>query len=185
MADKITDEALTILSTFPFERFSQLASKPKMGIPFVIDFESNNMYGERCPASPIPVKKRCKEVVNCLVDTYKITTGKTAPKAEVVMEKMATELKRWGIGLVGLGLLHFTLAHILSSFWGVILILSQLLIPCIYYYFNPVDIEFPRKGGPLISPPGPGVGELICIPIPILLCTGLLLLGYWKPHLDS
>ena len=62
MADKITDQALTILSTFPFERFSGLASKPKMGIPFVIDFETNNMYGERCPAIPIPVKRRCKEI---------------------------------------------------------------------------------------------------------------------------
>ena len=70
-------------------------------------------------------------------------------------------------------------------FWGVILILAQLLIPCIYYYFNPVDIEFLREDGPLILKPGPGVGELICIPIPILLCVGLLLLGYWKPHLDS
>jgi len=127
MADKITDEALTLLSTFPFKRYSQLASKPKMGIPFVIDFESNNMYGERCPASPIPVKKRCKEIVNCLVDTYKITTGKTAPKAEIVMEKMATELKRWGIGLIGIGLLHFVLAHILSSIWGVVLIITGLL----------------------------------------------------------
>jgi len=98
-----------------------------MGIPFVIDFESNNMYGERCPASPIPVKRRCKEVVNCLVNTYKITTGKTAPKAEIVMEKMATELKRWGIGLIGLGLLHFAFKHILSSIWGVILIITGLL----------------------------------------------------------
>ncbi len=127
MADKITDEALTILSTFPFKRFSQLDSKPKMGIPYVIDFESNNIYGERCPASPIPVKKRCKEVVNYLVETYKITTGKTAPKAEIVKEKMATELKKWGIGLVGLGLLHFALRHILSSVWGVILIITGLL----------------------------------------------------------
>jgi hypothetical protein len=69
--------------------------------------------------------------------------------------------------------------------WGIILILSQLLIPCVYYYFNPFYIEFPGENDPFISRPGPGVGELICIPIPILLCTGLILLGYWKPQLNT
>ena len=69
-------------------------------------------------------------------------------------------------------------------FWAVILIFAHLLIPCIYYYFNPFYIAFSIENGPIIIRPGATVGELICIPIPILLCGGLLLLGYWKPHLD-
>lgn len=69
-----------------------------------------------------------------------------------------------------------------NFFLGFMLILAQLLIPCVYYYFNPFYIEFPRENGPIIIRPGPSVGDLICIPIPILLCIGLLLLGYWKPE---
>ena len=69
-------------------------------------------------------------------------------------------------------------------FWAVIFILAQLLIPCIYYYFNPFYILFPIENGPIIIRPGATVGDLICIPIPILLCAGLILLGYWRPHLE-
>jgi len=57
------------------------------------------------------------------------------------------------------------------------LIVFQLLAPCVFYYFNPFYIELPGGGGPLISKPAPPVGSLICVPAPILLCVGLLVLG--------
>jgi hypothetical protein len=60
------------------------------------------------------------------------------------------------------------------------LIAFQLLAPCVFYYFNPFYIELPRSGGPTISTPAPPVGSLICIPAPILLSIGLLVLGLLK-----
>jgi hypothetical protein len=60
------------------------------------------------------------------------------------------------------------------------LIVFQLLAPCVFYYFNPFYIELPGSGGPLISRPAPPVGSLICMPAPILLCVGLLVLGLLK-----
>jgi hypothetical protein len=60
------------------------------------------------------------------------------------------------------------------------LIVFNLLIPCVYYYFNPFYIELPVVGGPLISRSAPPVGSLVCVPAPILLCIGLFVLGLWK-----
>ena len=60
------------------------------------------------------------------------------------------------------------------------LIVFQLLVSCIFYYFNPFYIELPRSGGPLISRPAPPIGSLVCVPAPILLCVGLLVLGLWE-----
>jgi hypothetical protein len=60
------------------------------------------------------------------------------------------------------------------------LIVFQLLAPCVFYYFNPFWIELPRSGGPLIFRPAPPVGSLVCVPAPILLCVGLLVLGLWE-----
>ncbi len=61
------------------------------------------------------------------------------------------------------------------------LIVFQLLAPCVFYYFNPFYIELPGGGGgPLISIPAPPVGSLVCVPAPILLCVGLLVLGLWN-----
>ncbi len=57
------------------------------------------------------------------------------------------------------------------------LIVFQLLAPCVFFYFNPFYIELPRSGGPLISRPAPPVGSLVCVPAPILLCVGLLVLS--------
>ncbi len=59
------------------------------------------------------------------------------------------------------------------------LIVFQLLAPCVFYYFNPFFIELPG-GGPIISRPAPPVGSLVCVPAPILLCVGLLVIGLWK-----
>jgi len=58
------------------------------------------------------------------------------------------------------------------------LIVFHLLAPCVFYYFNPFYIELP--GGPIISRPAPPVGSLVCVPAPILLCVGLLVLGLWE-----
>ncbi len=60
------------------------------------------------------------------------------------------------------------------------LIVFQLLAPCVFYYFNPFHIELPRSGGPLIIRPAPPIGSLVCVPAPILLCVGLLVLGLWE-----
>ena len=57
------------------------------------------------------------------------------------------------------------------------LIVFQLLAPCVFYYFNPFWIELPGSGGPIISRFAP---PLVCVPAPILLCVGLLVLGLWK-----
>ncbi len=57
------------------------------------------------------------------------------------------------------------------------LIVFQLLAPCVFYYFNPFWIELPRGGGPIISR---SVPPLVCVPAPILLCVGLLVLGLWE-----
>lgn len=59
------------------------------------------------------------------------------------------------------------------------LIVFQLLTPCVFFYFNPFYIELPVGGGPMISRPAPPVGSLVCVPAPILLCVGLLVLGLW------
>ncbi|MFX1261870.1 MAG: hypothetical protein ACFFAZ_07285 [Promethearchaeota archaeon] len=58
------------------------------------------------------------------------------------------------------------------------ILVFQLLAPCLFFYFNPFYIELP--GGPLVTRPAPPVGSLICIPAPILLCVGLMVLGLWK-----
>jgi len=58
------------------------------------------------------------------------------------------------------------------------LIVFQSLAPCVFYYFNPFFIELPR-GGPIIFRPAPPVGSLVCVPAPILLCVGLLIIGLW------
>ncbi|MFX1561453.1 MAG: hypothetical protein ACFFBL_12760 [Promethearchaeota archaeon] len=63
-------------------------------------------------------------------------------------------------------------------FLATALVVFQLLAPCVFYYFNPFYIELP--GGPVIIRPAPPVGSLICIPAPILLCVGLLVLGSLK-----
>ena len=60
------------------------------------------------------------------------------------------------------------------------LIVFQLLAPCVFYYFNPFYIELPGGGGPLIFRPAPPVGSFVCVPAPILLCVGLLVLGLWE-----
>ncbi len=60
------------------------------------------------------------------------------------------------------------------------LIVFQLLAPCVFYYFNPFWIELPRGGGPMITILAPPVGSLVCVPAPILLCVGLLVLGLWE-----
>jgi hypothetical protein len=65
-------------------------------------------------------------------------------------------------------------------FLAAALIVSQLLIPPVFYYFNPFYIELPRGGGPLIFRPPPPVGSLVCVPTPILFCVGLLVLGLWE-----
>lgn len=56
-------------------------------------------------------------------------------------------------------------------------IIFQLLAPCVFYYFNPFYIELHGNGGPIIFRPAPPVGSLVCVPAPILLCVGLLVLG--------
>ena len=58
------------------------------------------------------------------------------------------------------------------------LLVFQLLTLCVFYYFNPFYIEL--LGGPVISRLAPPVGSLICLPVPILLCFGLLVMGYWR-----
>ncbi len=60
------------------------------------------------------------------------------------------------------------------------LIVFQLLVLWVYYYFNPFYIELLGGGGPLIFRPAPPVGSLVCVPAPILLCVGLFVLGLWK-----
>ncbi len=60
------------------------------------------------------------------------------------------------------------------------LIVFQLLAPCVFYYFNPFWIELPGGGGPIIFRPAPPIGSFVCVPAPILLCVGLLVLGLWK-----
>jgi hypothetical protein len=65
------------------------------------------------------------------------------------------------------------------------LIVFQLLAPCVFFYFNPFYIELPRSGGPLISRRAPPVGSLVCVPAPILLCVGLLVLGLWETKRDA
>lgn len=63
-------------------------------------------------------------------------------------------------------------------FLALALIVFHLLAPCFFYYFNPFYIELP--GGPIISRVAPPVGSLVCVPAPILLCFGLLVLGLWE-----
>lgn len=61
------------------------------------------------------------------------------------------------------------------------LIVFQLLAPCVFFYFNPFYIELPGVGGPIIViRPAPPAGSLVCVPAPILLCVGLLVLGSWE-----
>jgi hypothetical protein len=60
------------------------------------------------------------------------------------------------------------------------LVVLQLLAPCAFFYFNPFHIELPGVGGPIIFRPAPPVGSFICVPAPILLCVGLLVLGLWE-----
>lgn len=60
------------------------------------------------------------------------------------------------------------------------LVVFQLLALCVFYYFNPFYIELPRSGGPIILRPAPAVGSLVCVPAPILLIVGLLVLGLWE-----
>ena len=59
------------------------------------------------------------------------------------------------------------------------LLVFQLLAPCVFYYFNPFYIELPISGGPIIIRPALPVGSLVCVPVPILLLVGLLVLGSW------
>ncbi len=65
-------------------------------------------------------------------------------------------------------------------FLASVLIVFQLLAPCVFYYFNPFYIELSGTGGPIIFRPAPPVGSLVCVPAPILLCVGLLVIGLWK-----
>ena len=60
------------------------------------------------------------------------------------------------------------------------LIVFQLLAPCVFFYFNPFHIELPGGGGPIIFRRAPPVGSFVCVPAPILLCVGLLVLGLWN-----
>ena len=61
------------------------------------------------------------------------------------------------------------------------LVVFQLLAPCVFYYFNPFYIELPGGVGPIIIiGPAPPLGSLVCVPAPILLCVGLLVLGLWE-----
>jgi hypothetical protein len=60
------------------------------------------------------------------------------------------------------------------------LLVFQLVAPCVFYYFNPFYIELPTDGRLLILRRAPPVGSLICVPAPILLCVGLVILGLWE-----
>ena len=65
------------------------------------------------------------------------------------------------------------------------LIVFQLLAPCVFFYFNPFHIELPGGGGPIIFRRAPPVGSFVCVPAPILLCVGLLVLGLWETKWTS
>jgi len=65
------------------------------------------------------------------------------------------------------------------------LIVFQQLAMCVFFYFNPFYIELVEPGGPLIIRPAPPIGSTICIPAPILLCIGLVVLGWWETKLST
>ena len=130
-AETITENALNLLSTFPFKNFGQLASTGGKGIALIVDFKLKQIYG-RQPGISKPFKKIFKEFLECIKNTYQISEIRKSPKPEVTYKKMKLELKKWGFGLMGFGALHIVLASVLNPVWGVILIIvgiCNILIP--------------------------------------------------------
>lgn len=130
IAETVSENALKIISTLPFKNFKEIESKGERGCAFIVDIKSQQIYG-KCPAIPIPIRKRCQSVLAWLMDTYNISVIKKSPRPEVTAKRMKSELKKWGYGLIGFGALHIVLASILDPTWGAILIvlgLSNLFI---------------------------------------------------------
>lgn len=125
IAETISENALKTISTLPFKNYKEIESKGERGCAFIVDIKSQQIYGI-CPAIPIPIRKRCQSVLACLKDTYHISEIKKSPKPEVTAERMKSDLKKWGYGLIGFGALHIVLASVLDPIWGVILIILGL-----------------------------------------------------------
>lgn len=123
IADKISENAINMLSTFPFKNFSKTFSTGERGVPLIVDIESKLIYGSKCPKFPKPVRQRYESVLECIRNTYQISEIRKSPNPEVTYEKMKSELKKWGYGLMGFGALHIVLASVLDPVWGVILII--------------------------------------------------------------
>lgn len=123
IADKISEGALGMLSTLPFKNFSKTFWTGEKGYPLIIDIESQRIYGGKGPIFPKPVRKRCENMLECMRNTYHISEIRKSPRPEVTFEKMKSELKKWGFGLMGFGALHIVLASVLDPVWGVILII--------------------------------------------------------------
>lgn len=130
LAETITENALNILSTFPFKGYGQELKAVK-GIALIVDFKSKQIYG-RPPGISIHFKKIFKELLECLKNTYNISEIRKSPRPEATYKKMKSELNKWGFGLMGFGVLHIVLASVLDPAWGVILIvvgICNILIP--------------------------------------------------------
>ncbi len=125
VAETVSENALKIISAFPFKNFSETDSKGERGCALIVDIKSQQIYG-KCPTIPIPVRNRCKSVLECIRSTYHISEIRKSPRPEVTAERMKAELKKWGYGLIGFGALHIVLASVLDPIWGVILIILGL-----------------------------------------------------------
>lgn len=132
VAELINENALNILSAFPFKTFgSQFSSKGGKGIALIVDYQSKLIYGRK-PGLSIPFKKIFKNLIECIGDTYQIYEIRKSPRPEVTFIKMKSDLKKWGFGLMGFGALHIVFASVLDPVWGVILIvvgIGNLLVP--------------------------------------------------------
>ena len=120
LAEKISEGALDLMATFPFKQFSQTASKGGKGIALIIHLELKELYG-KCPSMPIPVKKICRNLLESLTATFQLSSPKGSPKPEVTFNQMKADQKKWGFGLIGLGILHLILRSLLDPTWGLIL----------------------------------------------------------------
>lgn len=123
IADKISENAINMLSTIPFKNFSKTFSTGEAGRSLIVDIESKLIYGSKCPKFPKPVWQRFESVLECIRNTYQISEIRKSPSPEVTYGKMKSELKKWGYGLMGFGALHIVLASVLDPVWGVILII--------------------------------------------------------------
>jgi hypothetical protein len=124
LADTVSENALNMISTMPFKKTSE-TQFGEVNCALIVNMKSQQIYG-KCPTIPLPIRNRCKSVLACIMDTYHISEIRKSPKPKVTAEKMKSELKKWGYGLIGFGGLHIVLGSVLDPIWGAILMVLGL-----------------------------------------------------------